>query len=238
VSVAFGGTRALDDVAFTVGKRELLCVIGPNGAGKSTLLNAVSGFVAVQPGARLALTGGKELGRSPRAVSRQGVGRSFQDPPLIDNLTALENVQVGEHCSLGYGAWSQVFRPRRAGIRERASARRCTELLDVLGVADLAGRPAGSFSYGKRKLIDIARAVVGARTLLLLDEPTSGLDVDEQVSVARTLKDLRESMSIAIVVVEHHMNVVRIAATSVMELAAGSVIRFGPVSEVLGDQSA
>ena len=231
LSVKFSGIAALSEVSLEVPREELVAVIGPNGAGKSTLLNAICGIVRIE--GTVTLDGVDLTGKRPAQIAEGGIGRSFQDPPLIDHYSVLENVLCGAHLRLGYRMTDQVFRRRRVAEAELAMRRRAMTLLELVGLAERADRPAGELPYGARKLVDIVRAMVSGAQLLLLDEPSSGLDAHERDALRATLLLLREQSSVSLLVVEHHMDLVRATASTVVALQAGQVLMVGPPNDVL-----
>jgi branched-chain amino acid transport system ATP-binding protein len=233
LSVAFGGVRALSEVSTAVGARELVAVVGPNGAGKSTLLNAISGLVRRQTTGRLEFRGKAINGVTTARRAVLGIGRSFQNPPLVDSMTVVENVMAGAFGLHDYGVLDQLVRWRKAARSERARQEQARSILDFVGLADIAPDPAGQIAYGQRKLIDIARALMSEPSLLLLDEPTSGLGKSEQAAMGDLLNRLVERGTMSIMLVEHHMELVRDTATRVLGLQAGRVIADGPALEVL-----
>jgi ABC-type branched-subunit amino acid transport system ATPase component len=236
VSVRFGGIAALTDLTFEAEAGDVLGVVGPNGAGKSTMLNAVSGLLGNHATGDIAFAGKSILGRSAVTVARAGIGRSFQDPPLITQETVLQNVLVGQHLRLRYSAADQVWRRRKVARLEGEAVQRAINVLDFMGIADLSGHVVGNLSYGTKKLIDIARAVAASPRLLLLDEPTSGLDAEEQLEVSRILTELHRTSEITVVIVEHHLDVVRTVANKVIGLQAGMVLASGTPKEVLDSE--
>lgn len=237
VDVTFGGVKALRGVTFDVRAREFTAVIGPNGAGKSTMLNAISGLIREYAKGEILIEGSSMLGKAPVQIARTGVGRSFQNPPLIDTATVLENVMLGEHLRLGYRMGDQIWRRRRVRRLESEAERRALTILEFIELSDLRHQPVGSLPYGTRKLIDIARAVVAGPKLLLLDEPTSGLDAEEQSAVGQILLELHQATLVTILIVEHHMHVVRSIASRVIGLESGSVVAIGTPEEVLNSEA-
>lgn len=233
VSVAYGGVKALSGIDLTVGPHEFMAVVGPNGAGKSTLLNAVSGLSRGSVGGSIQMFGAPISHKRADLITRLGVGRSFQDPPLIDEATVLENVLGGAHGKLGYNAFEQLWRRRHVRREEAAWRAEAMSILELCALERDAGKKAGSLPYGSRKLVDIARAFVARPGLVLLDEPTSGLDTAGQQRVAALLTAIRDRQRSAMLVVEHHMQLVRIMADRVVGLQAGSVIALGTPAEVL-----
>ena len=235
VSVSFGGVAALREISLTVGQGELLAVIGPNGAGKTTLLNCICGLARMSHG-RMSFNGVDTNGRSTAHLAKLGLGRSFQDPPLVDEATVLENVLIGAHLDLAYRMADQLCRRRRVVSLEADARRRARLLLDAIGLGGLGDHLAGGLPYGSRKLVDIARALISHPRLLLLDEPTSGLDGREQQLVRDLLEELRRTPGSTVLIVEHHMDVVRAVATGVIGLQAGSMLAKGTPQEVLDSE--
>jgi branched-chain amino acid transport system ATP-binding protein len=233
LTVRFGGVAALSNVAFDVAPGELAGVVGPNGAGKSTLLNAISGLVPSTVEGSIELAGRQLLGRKSFAMAREGIARSFQDPPLIEGETVLENVLLGEHVRLGYRMADQIWRRRRVAAMEETARHRADTVIAFLNLTDVRDHRVAGLAYGVRKLIDIARAIVSGPRLLLLDEPTSGLDSDEQQAVARVMGELQQATPVTILAVEHHMDIVRAISTKVIGMQAGSILAAGSPTEVL-----
>jgi len=229
----FGGVRALAGVTFDVRAHDVVAVVGPNGAGKSTLLNAVSGLLHDNLEGQIHFQGRPVLGLSPTRVAALGFGRSFQDPPLVDGETVLENVLLGAHLRLGYRMADQLWRRGLVKRREAEARERALSILDFTGLGGLTHAKVGGLPYGTRKLIDIARALISGPRVLLLDEPTSGLDPDEQRAVGRLLAELHRATPVTVLIVEHHMDVVRTVATRVVGLQSGAVLVAGTPDEVL-----
>jgi ABC-type branched-subunit amino acid transport system ATPase component len=232
LSVAFGGLRALTDVSASVSADHIVAVIGPNGAGKTTLLNAICGLVPKANGKVRHY--GKDLTNAhPTAIARAGVGRSFQEPRLIDSFTVLENVLCGAHATIGYSLADQVFRRRKVSKREGKARADAMELLDLFGLAHLADVEAGRLAYGPRKMVDIIRATISRPSILLLDEPSSGLDRAERARIGNMMRRIHGEFHIPMIIVEHHMDLVRAVTDRVLGLASGSVALEGPTGEVL-----
>jgi branched-chain amino acid transport system ATP-binding protein len=232
LSVAFGGLRALTDVTASVSADHIVAVIGPNGAGKTTLLNAICGLVPKAQGEVRHY--GKDLTNAhPTAIARTGVGRSFQDPRLIDSLSVLENVLCGAHATIGYSLADQVFRRRKVSKREGKARADATELLDLFGLVHLADVEAGRLAYGPRKMADIVRATISRPSVLLLDEPSSGLDRAERARIGSMMQMIHGEFHIPMIVVEHHMDLVRAVTHRVLALASGAVALEGPTEYVL-----
>jgi len=217
VTLRFGGIVALDAVSFDVAQGTVSGLIGPNGAGKTTVFNVITRLYAPDAG-RVELDG-EDLLRSPaHAVVRRGIARTFQNINLFRSMTVLENVLVGGH-ALG----------RRVGERE------ALEALDVVGLADHAGRPAAALPYGTQKRVEIARALMARPRLLLLDEPAGGLNHEEVEELGSFVLRLRDERALTILLVEHHMGLVMRISDDVTVLSFGRTIASGPPAEVQAD---
>jgi branched-chain amino acid transport system ATP-binding protein len=236
VAVRFGGVTALSGITVDVVPREIMAVVGPNGAGKTTLLNAICGLIRKNTTGDIRVAGHPILGSSPSSIAKTGIGRSFQDPPLIDHATVLENVLSGAHLTLKYGMASQLWRRRYVRRSEEAAKVRAMTVLEFAGLADRAEQRVAGLPYGTRKLIDITRAMMSGHSLLFLDEPTSGLDSGEQAVVAGILDQIRSERRLTVLMVEHHMDLVRKTADRVIGLQAGTVLVVGTPNEVLDSE--
>jgi branched-chain amino acid transport system ATP-binding protein len=231
LGVSFGGVVALADVTLTVPARGITAVIGPNGAGKTTLINLITGYY--RPGAgEIRLAGEPIAGRAPHAVARLGVARTFQTAQPFDDLSVVENVMVGvAGARLGALGGALLHGPgtRR---RERALRDRALQLLAVLGLAARAEEPAASLPAGLRRWLEIARALATEPRLLLLDEPAAGLSPTEIAELDSRLTALRSQGGPAIVLVEHHMELVMAISDRISVLDYGRVIAAGAPATV------
>ncbi|MFF3566553.1 ABC transporter ATP-binding protein [Nocardia jiangxiensis] len=232
ITVAFGGLRALTDVSAAIDAAHIVAVIGPNGAGKTTFLNAICGLARTS-GGEIRHRGVDMTNAHPTAIACGGLGRSFQDPKLIDSATVLDNVLCGAHQTIGYSLAGQIFRRFEVSRAERRARTDARELLGRFGLADLADVEAGRLPYGSRKMVDIVRATIARPSVLLLDEPSSGLDPAERARIRDMLLEIHTEFGIPMVVVEHHMDLVRAIADRVLGLVSGSVALHGPTDEVL-----
>ena len=232
VTVTFGGLRALDEVSLSVDPGEITGVIGPNGAGKTTLFNVISGFVS--PNAGRVVIGGRQPRRlRPHQLAKFGVGRTLQGIGLWSQLTVLENVMAGAQVAARAGLGAALLGARRSSRDERALADRARSLLEELEVGDVADRLPPTLPYATQKRVALARTLVASPTLLLLDEPASGLSEAELDSLGERLRDLAKRM--AIVLVEHHMDLVMSVCDRVVVLDAGTVISTGTPDDVKAD---
>jgi branched-chain amino acid transport system ATP-binding protein len=237
LDVRFGGLRALSEISVDIYRSEVVALVGPNGAGKTTLLNAISGLLGDSVSGKVTLSGKSVLHSHPAAIAAAGVARSFQNPPLIESETVLQNILLGAHLRLRYRMVDQIVRRRAVAAREREATQLAITVLEFAGLARVIDRPVAGLPYGSRKIIDIARTLMSSPKLLLLDEPTSGLDVHERELVQNLLMELRKSTELAILVVEHHMDIVRATADRVIGLQAGAVLAVGTAVEVLDSEA-
>jgi branched-chain amino acid transport system ATP-binding protein len=234
VTVRFGGLAALDDVSFSASAGEVVGVIGPNGAGKTTLFNVVCGFVAPDAG-HIRWRGASLDGVRPQQLTRHGIARTLQGLGLFEGLTAVENVMAGATLHARAGLASAMLGLPRSDRDERALRTRALEALDELGVADVADRRPGGLPYPVRKRVALARALVADPELLLLDEPAGGLGAEDIEDLAALIARLRGRM--AVVLVEHHMDLVMRVCDRVVVLDFGRRIAVGTPAEVQADQA-
>jgi branched-chain amino acid transport system ATP-binding protein len=218
VTRRFGGIVAIDDVSLDVEQGQIVGLIGPNGAGKTTLFNVVTRLYKPDSGA-LAFAGKSLLRTPPHRVVRRGIARTFQNVELFRTMTVLDNVLVGAHTRT---------RPFRAGaVRTRAQ-----EVLEYVGIADVAERPASGLPFGTLKRVELARALVAEPRLLLLDEPAGGLNHEEVSELAAFIRKLRDDFELTVLLVEHHMGLVMSVAEHIHVLDFGRKIAEGTPDEV------
>jgi branched-chain amino acid transport system ATP-binding protein len=234
VSVDFGGIRALTDVSFVLESESIVGLIGPNGAGKSTLLNCISGITRPTRG-RVRLGDTLLSTLSTSSVAHQGIGRVFQHPELVAELSVHDNLLVACHCALDYGLIGELLRLPNVRRQEYAAADKVAEVLARLGIADSANKRVGSLPYGHRKLIDLGRALLMDVSFLLLDEPIAGLNDIEVARLGEILLGLRREFGLGILVVEHNMPFVSRLCDRLVVLDLGQLIANGPPAQVLGD---
>jgi len=235
LDVAFGGVRALTDVTTSVNARDIVAVVGPNGAGKTTLLNAICGLIKKSSGV-VHHFGNDVTSSTPTKIAQGGIGRSFQDPRLVDEESVLQNILSGAHATIGYSLGDQLFRRGKVARRERIAESQARDLLDLVGLSDLAHVHAAQLAYGPRKMVDILRAAISRPNVLLLDEPSSGLDLAERACVEQMLLELHREFDLPMLLVEHHLDLVRAVADKVLCLVSGSVAMQGPTVEILDSE--
>ncbi|MBS0532380.1 MAG: ABC transporter ATP-binding protein [Proteobacteria bacterium] len=234
VSVSFGGIHALRDVSFDLESGAIVGLIGPNGAGKSTLLNCISGITR-PTGGRVRLDGVVLSTLPPATVAGRGIGRVFQHPELVVELSVRENLMIACHRSLGYGLISELLKLPNVWAAERAAARRVDEVLDRLGLSESADLTIRNLPYGHRKLVDLGRALLMDIRFLLLDEPIAGLNESEVAKLRDLLLRVRRELGLGILVVEHNMPFVSGLCDRLVVLDLGHLIANGPPAKVLRD---
>jgi branched-chain amino acid transport system ATP-binding protein len=234
LELRFGGTRAVDVVSFEVAQRELFAVIGPNGAGKTSIFNCISGVYRPQAGS-IRFLGESLLDVRPDLVADQGVSRMFQNIELFDNLTVLDNLMLGRHQHLHYGAAAGMFYLGKAQRAELENRRVVEDLIDFLEIEKFRKFPVGMLPYGVKKRVELGRALAMEPKLLLLDEPVAGMNVEETEDMARFILDIRSELGLAMIMVEHDMGLVMDLADRVMVLDFGRRIALGTPDEVQRD---
>jgi branched-chain amino acid transport system ATP-binding protein len=207
LTMRFGGLVAVSEFSASVPQGSITGLIGPNGAGKTTCFNMVTGFY--KPTEGQVFFEGKELtGMSPHQVCRAGIARTFQNIRLFGNETALENVMIGSFVRQRTG-WIQSVLMTPASLREEREIRkRSLDLLDVVGLADIAGEKANSLPYGAQRRLEIARALATKPRFLLLDEPAAGMNPQESIELMDFIRTIRTRFDLTILLIEHDMKVV------------------------------
>ena len=232
VTVRFGGLVALRDVSLEVAPRTVVGVIGPNGAGKTTLFNVVCGFVRPKQGT-LSWRGTTLRNHRPDQLAHFGIARTLQGLGLFAGLTVLRNVMAGADRTARAGLAASVLGSRGAARSELDLRTKAMTALETLGIADTADRLPGELPYGVQKRVALARALAAEPELLLLDEPASGLSEQDMNELVTHLRALREDM--AIMLVEHHVDLVMRVCDRVVVLNSGVVIAEGDPEKVRND---
>jgi branched-chain amino acid transport system ATP-binding protein len=233
LTVRFGGLVALDGVSMSVDPGEVVGVIGPNGAGKTTLFNVVCGFVRPTTGT-LHVRGTAQRRLRPHQLAGLGIARTLQGLGLFAHISCLENVMVGAHRHARAGFATALLGLPRSDRDEVALRERAMGVLDELGVADIANRLPGSLPYPLQKKVSLARALVADPEILLLDEPASGLSAAEMDDLGELIRGLRGRM--AVLLVEHHMDLVMAVCDRIVVLDFGKLIATGTPAEVRADE--
>ena len=231
VSLAFKGIKALDDVSFTVADGELFAVIGPNGAGKTSIFNCINGVYKPQSGS-IRWKGEEILGRRPDRIAALGVARTFQNIELFPHMTVLDNIMLGRHIRTKTSWWDGAIWVGPAKKEELQSRAVAEDIIDFLEIARWRKYPVALLPYGVQKRVELGRALAMEPELLLLDEPVAGMNLEETEDMARFILDIREELSIAMILVEHDMGLVMDIADRVMVVDFGERIAIGEPSEV------
>jgi branched-chain amino acid transport system ATP-binding protein len=227
---SFGGVAAVSQVSFDVAEGAIHAVIGPNGAGKTTLFNLITGVYAPSSGS-IRLRGEEVAGLAPESLARRGVSRTFQNPQVSMNLSAVENVMIGAHLRLNSSLLAGMARWRGLVARDRAARREAGELLAFVGCGAFVGAEARSMPYGALKRLEIARALAAEPKLLFLDEPAAGLNHTETDEIEALIGELGRR-GVTIVLVEHDMKLVMNVAQRVVVLDYGKKLAEGTPGEV------
>jgi len=214
----FGGIVAIDEVSVDVEQGQIVGLIGPNGAGKTTLFNVITRLYRPDAG-ELDFDDRSLLHTPPHRIVRRGIARTFQNVELFRTMTVLDNVLVGAHTR------TRPF--RRSAIEQRAR-----DVLDYVGIADVAGRPVAGLPFGTLKRVELARALVAEPRLLLLDEPAGGLNHEEVAALGAFITRLRDDFDLTVLLVEHHMGLVMGIAERINVLDFGRKIAEGTPDEV------
>jgi len=230
ITRSFSGIMALDGVTLEVREGERVGLIGPNGAGKTTLFNCILGLLRPQRGT--VCLGGQDIGGlAVHQRARRGIGRTFQRIELFPESTVREHLLIAERTRRGDGRlWRDLVGLGRAKPDELAA---CDEVLDLLGLGDLADEPIEQLSLGQGRLVEVGRALMTRPRVLLLDEPSSGLDRQETAHLAATLRTVQAEQGFAILLVEHDVELVATFTERVYVLDFGRLIAEGPTAEVL-----
>ncbi|ACZ41506.1 ABC transporter related protein [Thermobaculum terrenum ATCC BAA-798] len=234
VTKEFGGLVAVREVDFTIPERSIVSIIGPNGAGKTTFFNILTGLYKPTSG-RIEFDGHDITGKPPHEIVKLGMCRTFQNIRLFQNMTALQNVLVGEHVRLKAGLIGAIFRPPSVIREEESAVRKARELLAFVGLRRVEDVTAKHLSYGDQRRLEIARALASDPKLLLLDEPTAGMNPQETAAMTRFISRLREDLGLSILLIEHDMKVVMGISDRVSVLDYGEKISEGTPNEVRSD---
>ena len=253
VTMQFGGVVAVDSLSLDIYKDEIVALIGPNGAGKTTAFNVATGVYSPTNG-RVLLRGkiiaqghptgkmrsmyagthigeyGKLISHTPDKICKMGMARTFQNIRLFKNMTVLENVLVARHMRLNAGFFQSALNLNLH--EERRLRRECSDLLDMLGLADLMYENAASLPYGKQRYLEIARALATDPRILLLDEPAAGMNPQETDELSGFIRKIKEDFNLTVFLIEHHMNLVMDISDRIYVLDFGKLIAEGTPEEI------
>ena len=231
VRKVFGGLIAVNDVDFSVPRGQIVSLIGPNGAGKTTFFNMLTGVYKPTAGT-VTFLGEDVTGKPPHAITQRGIGRTFQNIRLFQNMTALENVMVGRHARMHANLFNSILRTPFVRREEDAARARARELLAFTGLGRKSQEVARNLPYGDQRRLEVARALATDPKLLLLDEPTAGMNPQESAEFTAFVGQLREAGELTVLMIEHDMRVVMGVSDRVSVLDYGEKIAEGTPREV------
>ena len=231
LGIDFGGLTAVDDFNLTIGRTEIAGLIGPNGAGKTTVFNLLTKVYQPTRGT-IMIDGIDTHGMSTAQVNKLGVARTFQNIRLFDNLSVEDNVKLGMHNQIKYGMVSGILRLPAYWKQERIAHERALELLSIFDMQDLAGVKAGSLPYGAQRRLEIVRALGTNPSLLLPDEPAAGMTPSETAELMENIIKIRDTFQIAIMLIDHDMNLVMGICEGICVLNFGKVIAKGTPEDI------
>ena len=231
LGIDFGGLTAVDDFNLVIGRTEIAGLIGPNGAGKTTVFNLLT--KVYQPTRGTIMVDGRDTaGMSTVQVNKLGVARTFQNIRLFANLSVEDNVKLGMHNQIKYGMLGGILRLPAYWKQERIAHERALELLSIFDMQDMADKKAGSLPYGAQRRLEIVRALGTNPSLLLLDEPAAGMNPSEIVELMENIIKIRDTFQIAIMLIEHDMNLVMGICEGICVLNFGKVIAKGTPADI------
>jgi len=231
ITVRFGGIVALDRISFDIARGQITGLIGPNGAGKTTLFNCLSRLYDYSEGS--ISFDGHPLEKLPRhKMAPLGIGRTFQNLALFKTMSVLDNIKVGRHSRTHKGFLANALRLPGVATEEHESDRRARELVDFLGLGNVASARVADLPFGTQKRVELGRALASDPVLLLLDEPAAGLNHEEVGALGSLIRDIRDTFRLTVLLVEHHMSLVMKVSDQVVALNFGRKIADGTPDQV------
>ncbi len=231
VTKQFGGLTAVNDLDLVIEERSISCIIGPNGAGKTTFFNCIVGFYSPEIG-DIVFDGHSLVGKAPFEITRLGISRTYQNIRLFPNMTAIENIMVGEHPHLSTNMIDSILHTPKYLREEQAALDEARRLLDFVGLTGLGDNLARNLPYGAQRRLEIGRALASKPKLLLLDEPSAGMNPHETADLTRFIQRLRDELGVTILLIEHDMRVVMEISEFITVLDYGSKIAEGKPKEI------
>lgn len=234
LSISFGGLKAVNRISFEVEQNSIFSIIGPNGSGKTTIFNLISGIYKPLSG-RIIFEGKDIAGLTPDRIARRGIARTFQNIELFANATVLDNLLLGRHIHMNTGVFSGAFmwgRRSRAARDEISNRETVDGIIDFLGLREARDQFVSNLPYGKRKLVELGRALALEPRLLLLDEPSAGMDAGEKQDLAFRIRSIQKDRPLTVLLIEHDMNMVMGISDLVLAVDQGNKIVQGKPHEV------
>jgi branched-chain amino acid transport system ATP-binding protein len=234
LSISFGGLKAVNNISFGVEKNSIFSIIGPNGSGKTTIYNMISGIYKPDSG-RIICDGEELVGLSPDRIARKGVARTFQNIELFSNATVMDNLLLGRHIHMKTGVFTGAFlwgRGSRAAREEIRNREIVEKIIDFLELQSVRNNYVASLPYGKRKLVELGRALALEPKILLLDEPSAGMNTEEKEDLNIWIKDIQADYRVTILLIEHDMNMIMGISDRILAMNQGEKIIEGTAKEV------
>lgn len=232
VTKKFGGLTAVDGVNLKVEENQICALIGPNGAGKTTVFNMITGAYQVTSG-DVIFNGKSICGKKPHQIVEKGIARTFQNIRLFKSATVLENVMTGFHCKTKTGMFNVIFNYRKCMQEEAECREKALEILRFLGLEDVKDLEARNIPYGHQRLLEIGRALATSpKLLLLLDEPAAGMNSQEKKELVNTIRKIRDTYHLAVLLVEHDMELVMGISENITVINFGRPIACGTAEEI------
>ena len=234
LSISFGGLKAVNDISFDVEQNEIFSIIGPNGSGKTTIFNLISGIYRPGAGA-IFMQGENMVGKTPDRIARKGIARTFQNIELFANATVMDNLMLSRHIHMNTGIFGSAFmfgRRSKAAREEVAHREKVEKIVDFLELQSVRDQFVGGLAYGKRKLVELGRALALEPKVMLLDEPSAGMNTEEKDDLTLWIKDIREDFQVTILLIEHDMNMIMGISDHVFAMNQGQKIVLGTPGEV------
>lgn len=231
VTKKFGGLTAVDSVDLTVEENQICALIGPNGAGKTTVFNMITGAYQVTSGDVL-FNGESLKGKKPHEIVEKGIARTFQNIRLFKSATVLENVMTGFHCKTKTGMFNVLYNYPRCRQEEEETRQKSLEILRFLGLEQVQDLEARNIPYGHQRLLEIGRALATSPKLLLLDEPAAGMNSQEKRELVQTIRKIRDNYHLAVLLVEHDMELVMGISENITVINFGRKIADGTAEEI------
>ena len=232
LGISFGGLHAVQNLNLEIRKGQLYGLVGPNGAGKTTVFNLLTKVYQPTSGTIL-LDGMDTINMDTAHVNRAGIARTFQNIRLFKNMSVEDNVKVAMNNQMKYNVLSGILRLPNYWKEEKAAHDKAMELLDFMGMADLADVQAGSLPYGAQRRLEIVRALATSPSILLLDEPAAGMNPSETAELMHNIRRIRDNFQIAVLLIEHDMNLVMGICEGICVLNYGKIIAKGTPEEIV-----
>ena len=231
VTKKFGGLTAVDGVNLKVEENQICALIGPNGAGKTTVFNMITGAYQVTSG-DVVFNSESICGKKPHQIVEKGIARTFQNIRLFKSATVLENVMTGFHCKTKTGMFNVILNYRKCMQEEAECREKALEILRFLGLEDVKDLEARNIPYGHQRLLEIGRALATSPKLLLLDEPAAGMNSQEKKELVNTIRKIRDTYHLAVLLVEHDMELVMGISENITVINFGRPIACGTAEEI------